>query len=87
MSKIIRFPMDRINMTDWQKITLQEKFGKRKQEKKKVSFSYKVVVVIALFSLLYIFFSLLFLNTESQVLIGSNYSFPGFPNIGDLSHG
>jgi dipeptide/tripeptide permease len=73
--------MDRINMTDWQKITLQEKFGKRKQEKKSVS----KFIIIFLFAC--VFFSLLFLNTESQVLIGSNYSFPGFPNIGDLSHG
>ena len=86
MVKVIKFPMDRINMTDWQKITLQEKFGKRKQEKKGVSFFNKVVVVIALFSLLYIFFSLFFPNTESQVLNSSSF-FPGFLNIGDFSHG
>ena len=79
MPKIIKFPMDRINMTDWQKITLQEKFGKRKQEKK---LSKSIIICVFL---LFVFFSLLFLNTESQVL--TQQFFPGFLNIGDLSHG
>jgi len=86
MVKVIKFPMDRINMTDWQKITLQEKFGKKKHEKKGVSFFYKVVIVATLFLLLYIFSSLFFPNTETQVLNSSSF-FPGFLNIGDLSHG
>jgi len=73
--------MDKINMVNVQQFYLQEKFGKRKQEKKSSS----KFIIIFLFAC--VFFSLLFLNTESQVLIGSNYSFPGFPNIGDLSHG
>ena len=78
--------MDKINMVNVQQYYLQTKFGKKKQEKKGVSFFNKVVVVIVLFSLLYIFFSLFFPNTESQVLNSSSF-FPGFLNIGDLSHG
>jgi len=84
MSKIIRFPMDRINMTDWQKITLQEKFGKRKQEKKSIKSMVLTYILLGML-LVCVFFSLLFLNTESQVL--TQQFFPGFLNIGDLSHG
>tara|TARA_B100000212_G_scaffold325008_1_gene286319 strand:- start:1595 stop:1852 length:258 start_codon:yes stop_codon:yes gene_type:complete len=57
-----------MDVLNYQRIVLQEKFGKKKQEKKGVSFFNKVVVVIVLFSLLYIFFSLLFPNTDAQVL-------------------
>jgi hypothetical protein len=78
--------MDKINMINYQQHILQTKFGKRKQEKKRASFFSKVVLVVACFVLLYVFFSLLFLNTETQVLNSSSF-FPGFLNIGDLSHG
>ena len=82
MVKVIKFPMDRINMTDWQKITLQEKFGKKKHEKKRSKF----FIILILLATILVFFSLFFPNTESQVLNSSSF-FPGFLNIGDLSHG
>tara|TARA_B100000287_G_scaffold120622_1_gene112456 strand:+ start:829 stop:1077 length:249 start_codon:yes stop_codon:yes gene_type:complete len=82
MVKVIKFPMDRINMTDWQKITLQEKFGKKKHEKKRS----KVFIILILLATILVFFSLFFPNTETQVLNSSSF-FPGFLNIGDLSHG
>ena len=50
-----------MDVLNYQRIVLQEKFGKRKQEKKISRFWYVV-------SLLVIFFSLLFLNTDAQVL-------------------
>ena len=82
MVKVIKFPMDRINMTDWQKITLQEKFGKKKHEKKRSKF----FIILILLATILVFFSLFFPNTETQVLNSSSF-FPGFLNIGDLSHG
>ncbi len=78
--------MDKINLINMQPILLQEKFGKKKQEKKRASFFSKVVLVVACFVLLYVFFSLFFPNTETQVLNSSSF-FPGFLNLGDLSHG
>ena len=82
MVKVIKFPTDRINMTDWQKITLQEKFGKKKHEKKWSKF----FIILLFLATILVFFSLFFPNTETQVLNSSSF-FPGFLNIGDLSHG
>jgi|TARA_B100001094_G_scaffold297598_1_gene320808 uncharacterized membrane protein (DUF485 family) len=73
--------MGKINMINMQPILLQEKFGKR-QEKKNKYFAFVMVCLV-----LVIFFSLLFLNTESQELISSSKISPGFLKIGDLSHG
>jgi len=72
MVKIVKFPMNRINMTDWQQIQLQKKFGKRQEKKNK----YLAFVMVC--SVLVIFFSLLFLNVESQELISSSEISPGF---------
>ena len=74
MVKIVKFPMDRINMTDWQQIQLRKKFGKKKQ----LSFIslFKLLVVSLIFIL--ITASLFFLNTGSQELISSSEISPGF---------
>ena len=75
--------MDQINMMDYQRHVLKTKFGKNKEKKGVSFFNKKVVIIIILFSLLYIFFSLgFFSNTESQVLNSSSF-FPGFHNIGE----
>jgi hypothetical protein len=64
--------MGRINMTDWQQITLQEKFRKKKQK----SFSLSRLLVV---SFIIIFTtSLFFLNVESQELKSSSEISPGF---------
>ncbi len=74
--------MDQINMMDYQRHVLKTKFGKKKQKNGVSFFIGKVVIVVALFSLLCVFFSLFFSNTESQVLNSSSF-FPGFHNIGE----
>tara|TARA_R100001463_G_scaffold61671_2_gene114507 strand:- start:146 stop:370 length:225 start_codon:yes stop_codon:yes gene_type:complete len=74
--------MDKLNMINYQRLVLQEKFGKRKYEKKTIRNILKILLSMFLIG---VFFSLLFLNTESQVL--TQQFFPGFLNIGDLSHG
>jgi len=74
--------MDKLNMINYQRLVLQEKFGKRKYEKKTIKNILKILLSMFLIG---VFFSLLFLNTESQVL--TQQFFPGFLNIGDLSHG
>ena len=71
--------MDKINLINYQRIALQKKFGKRNE--KKLS---KFIIIF----LLSIFFSLLFLNTESQVLvISSDTLSPGFLNLGEYLYG
>ena len=84
MAKVIKFPMDKINMTDWQKITLQEKFGKKTKKK-----HIKSILLFLLGLLLVgVFFSLLFFpDIESQVLISSNYTSPGFLKLGVYLYG
>jgi len=74
--------MDKLNMINYQRLVLQEKFGKSNQTKKTIKNILKILLSMFLIG---VFFSLLFLNTESQVL--TQQFFPGFLNIGDLSHG
>jgi len=75
--------MDKINMVNVQQYYLQTKFGKKKHEKKRSKF---FVIILILLATILVFFSLFFPNTETQVLNSSSF-FPGFLNIGDLSHG
>tara|TARA_Y100000589_G_scaffold147290_1_gene140881 strand:+ start:1138 stop:1362 length:225 start_codon:yes stop_codon:yes gene_type:complete len=74
--------MDKINMMDYQQYVLKKKFKKNQTQEKK-SISLKVILV-----LLAIFFSLgFFLNTESQALIGSDFSILGSLNLGAYFYG
>ena len=73
--------MDKINMINYQRLVLQAKFGKRNEKK------WSKFIII---SLLGVFFSLLFLNTDAQALINHCCSLDclGITNIGgNLSHG
>ena len=74
--------MDKINMMDYQQYVLNKKFKKNQTQEKK-GISLKVILV-----LLAIFFSLgFFLNTESQALIGSDFSILGSLNLGAYFYG
>ena len=55
--------MDKLNMINYQRIVLEEKFGKKTE--KKTSKVFHVVLLL----LLCIFLSLIFLNTDAQVLV------------------
>jgi len=74
--------MDKLNMINYQRLVLQEKFGKSNQTKKTIKNILKILLSMFLIG---VFCSLLFLNTESQVL--TQQFLPGFLNMGDLSHG
>jgi uncharacterized membrane protein (DUF485 family) len=54
--------MDKINMLNWQQIELQKKFGKMQEKKNNESIVIKIVKIL----LLIVFFSLFFLNKDSQ---------------------
>ena len=54
--------MDKINMLNWQRVVLQEKFGKMQEKKNNESMVLKIVKIL----LLIVFFSLFFLNEDSQ---------------------
>tara|TARA_B100000674_G_scaffold148099_1_gene117369 strand:+ start:26 stop:250 length:225 start_codon:yes stop_codon:yes gene_type:complete len=74
--------MDKINMINYQQYVLNKKFKKNQTQEKK-GISLKVILV-----LLAIFFSLgFFLNTESQALIGSDFSILGSLNLGAYFYG
>ncbi|OUU45364.1 MAG: hypothetical protein CBC16_01165 [Verrucomicrobia bacterium TMED56] len=76
--------MDKINMINYQQYVLKEKFGKR-QEKKTIRNTFKILLSIFLIC---VFFSLLFSNAESQVLvISSDTLSPGFLNLGEYLYG
>ena len=76
--------MDKINMINYQQYVLKEKFGKR-QEKKTIRNTFKILLSIFLIC---VFFSLLFSNAESQVLvISSDTLSPGFLKIGVYLYG
>ena len=55
--------MAKVNMINYQRIALQTKFGKRNEKK----LSKKFLIISSI--LAYIFFSLLFLNTDAQAFI------------------
>ena len=59
-----------INMVDWQRVVLQEKFGKKRKS------VFGNVIILLLLGIALIFISLFFPDIESQVL--SSSSFPGF---------
>ena len=54
--------MDKINMLNWQRVVLQEKFGKMQEKKNNESMVLKIVKILLLIA----FFSLFFLNKDSQ---------------------
>ena len=62
-----------INMLDWQRVVLQEKFGK----KRKSGLSH--ILLLLLLGIALIFISLFFPDIGSQAL--SSSSFPGFQEV------